>query len=270
MNIVMYIFLFLIGITFGSFFTLAVYRIPLGKDITHERSFCPNCNHKLGFFDLIPVLSYIFLGGKCRYCNKKIRPRYLLLEVLSGVVFVLFAYSIKINIFEFNIGKLVYLVFGLLYIAGLFIISGIDKEKIQIQSELIIYLTVVQTMYIIYLYTLGTVDVYRYVILLSALAILTTANTIYYKKNLKESYTLSVLGLLCIMDMFSFESVTVLTVIVTLLTISIKMLINKIQKNRVKYVKNEEKQNVIPFGFYLSVVNIIILIATNFCVFYNM
>ena len=62
MNVIIYIFTFLIGITFGSFFTLAVYRIPLGKDITHERSFCPNCNHKLGFLDLIPIFSYIFLN----------------------------------------------------------------------------------------------------------------------------------------------------------------------------------------------------------------
>ena len=161
MNAVIYIFIFLIGITFGSFFTLAVYRIPLGKNITHERSFCPNCNHKLGFLDLIPIFSYIFLGGKCRYCKQKIRPRYLILELLSGIVFVLFAVSIKLDIYTLSIEKIAYLIFGLLYIAGLFIISGIDKEKIQIQSELIIYLTVVQTMYIIYLYTLGNVNMYR-------------------------------------------------------------------------------------------------------------
>ena len=66
---------FIIGATLGSFYTLAVYRIPLNKDITHERSFCPNCNHRLEFLDLIPILSYIFLGGKCRYCHEKIRPR---------------------------------------------------------------------------------------------------------------------------------------------------------------------------------------------------
>ena len=79
------------GITFGSFYTLAVYRIPKGQDITHTRSYCPKCNHKLSFWDMIPILSYVFLGGKCRYCGQKIRPRYLMLEVMSGIVFVLFA-----------------------------------------------------------------------------------------------------------------------------------------------------------------------------------
>lgn len=270
MNVIVYIFTFLIGITFGSFFTLAVYRIPLGKDITHERSFCPNCNHKLGFLDLIPIFSYIFLGGKCRYCKQKIRPRYLLLELLSGIVFVLFAFSIKMNIFALSVPKIVYLVFGLLYIAGLFIISGIDKEKIQIQNELIIYLTIVQTMYIIYLYTLGNVDMYRYVIYLSALAILTTANTIFYKKNLRDSYTFNVLSLICLMAMFTYELQTIATVIFTLLIIGIKSIIDKIVKNRTKYIKKDAKnKNTIPFGFYLCVTNIIILLVSNISVFYN-
>ena len=47
MDIILYILLFCIGTVFGSFFTLAVSRIPIGQDITHERSYCPNCNHKL-------------------------------------------------------------------------------------------------------------------------------------------------------------------------------------------------------------------------------
>ncbi len=87
MEIIFGILIFIMGTVFGSFFTLAVYRIPLGIDITHKRSFCPKCNHRLEFIDLIPIFSYIFLKGKCRYCGEKVRIRYLLLEVLSGLVF---------------------------------------------------------------------------------------------------------------------------------------------------------------------------------------
>src|SRR5574344_1653576 len=132
MNTILYIFIFLIGITFGSFFTLAVYRIPLGIDITHTISYCPNCNHRLSFFDMIPVFSYIFLGGKCRYCHQKIRIRYVLLEIFSGIVFVLFALSTKINIYNLNNSTIIYYVFGCLYVVGLFIIAGIDKERTEI------------------------------------------------------------------------------------------------------------------------------------------
>ena len=154
MEAIIYLYIFLIGTVFGSFFTLAVYRIPLGKDITHTRSYCPNCNHKLSFLDMIPIFSYIFLGGKCRYCHKKIRIRYLLLEVLSGVVFTLFAVSIDFNIYNMEISKIIYCICGLLYIAGLFIIAGIDKEKMQIRNGVLLYTIIVEAVYIIYLYVL--------------------------------------------------------------------------------------------------------------------
>ena len=79
MDIIIYVIIFIIGIVFGSFYTLAVYRIPKGQDITHTRSYCPKCNHKLSFLDLIPVFSYIFLRGKCRYCKEKIKKKYFII-----------------------------------------------------------------------------------------------------------------------------------------------------------------------------------------------
>ena len=91
-NIISYTLIFIIGTLFGSFSTLAVYRLPLHENITHKHSYCPKCNHKLSFFDMIPILSYVFLGGKCRYCKSKIRIRYLLLEILTGVIFLLLPY----------------------------------------------------------------------------------------------------------------------------------------------------------------------------------
>src|SRR5574344_2034704 len=151
--IIFYILIFCIGTVFGSFFTLAVYRIPLHQDIIHKRSYCPNCNYRLSFLDMIPILSYVFLGGKCRYCKKKIRARYLLLEILTGLVFLLFAISLNLNFYSIQISKLSYLIFGLLYIVGIIIIAGIDKEKHNISKPVILYEVVVLTLYMIYLYT---------------------------------------------------------------------------------------------------------------------
>ena len=102
MNLFLYLLLFMIGTLFGSFYTLAVYRIPKRQDIIHTHSYCPNCNHKLGFLDLIPIFSYLFLKGKCRYCKQKIRPRYLILEMLSGMLFVLIAFLMKFNMENLN------------------------------------------------------------------------------------------------------------------------------------------------------------------------
>ena len=106
MEVIFIIMLFCMGTVFGSFFTLAVYRIPLGLDITHERSFCPKCNHRLEFIDLIPIFSYLSVKGKCRYCKEPIRIRYLLLELISGLVFVLVYFSLDFNLYNFNISKI--------------------------------------------------------------------------------------------------------------------------------------------------------------------
>lgn len=117
MDIFLYVMLFIMGTFFGSFFTLAVYRIPLKKDITHEHSFCPNCNHKLGVLDLFPVWSYLFLKGKCRYCGQKIRIRYFLLEILSGIVFVIAYASFHIqDIFLDTEKEIAFLAFVFMYI----------------------------------------------------------------------------------------------------------------------------------------------------------
>ena len=92
---------FIIGTLFGSFFSLANYRIPRKLDIVCTRSFCPKCEHKLGFFDLIPVLSYIFHLGKCKYCGEKISIRYILLEVVSGLTFLTLYLLFKFSIYFF-------------------------------------------------------------------------------------------------------------------------------------------------------------------------
>ena len=95
------------GTVFGSFYTLAVYRIPKNIDILKRHSYCPNCEHKLGFFELIPVLSYIFLGGKCKKCKQKIRIRYLLLELLGGIAFVTLGIALKLDVYNLDAQKIV-------------------------------------------------------------------------------------------------------------------------------------------------------------------
>lgn len=154
MEAIIYFLIFVMGAFFGSFFTLAVYRIPIGEDITHKHSFCPNCNHKLGALDLIPIFSYIFLRGKCRYCHKPIRIRYFLLEVLSGFTFLAFALSLRFNFYDIEIGKYVYFGFAILYLCTLFMIAGIDKERRTIQKSVFIFgLFVVARIYVISIHT---------------------------------------------------------------------------------------------------------------------
>lgn len=74
-----------IGASFGSFLNVVIYRLPRRISLAKPaHSFCPNCKTDLGVADLIPLLSWLFLGGKCRHCGAKIPPRYFLVELVNG------------------------------------------------------------------------------------------------------------------------------------------------------------------------------------------
>lgn len=72
----------------GSFLNVCIYRIPRGESIVFPHSRCTTCGHRLGVLDLLPVLSWVFLGGKCRYCKDPISPRYAMVELLIVFVWV--------------------------------------------------------------------------------------------------------------------------------------------------------------------------------------
>ncbi len=83
-----FLFIFTIGLCMGSFINALVYRLYEEMSMW-DRSECTKCHHKLGFFDLIPIFSFIFLGRKCRYCKSKISWQYPLVEFVTGIIFVL-------------------------------------------------------------------------------------------------------------------------------------------------------------------------------------
>ena len=246
--------IFIIGCFFGSFFTLAVYRIPKKEDILIKHSYCPNCNHKLGFLDLFPIFSYLFLRGKCRYCKNKIRARYFILELLSGITFLLLAISMKFNINNFNY---IHLFFTFIYIAVLFIIAGIDKEYVKIERSVLLFGFISEIIYIIYECTLNNSDVYKYVIYLIITIILLILSIISLKKFMKQKYFIQILFLSLFMVIFNGSIIYILTVILTLLSIALYK------------IKNTKEMNL-PIGYYLCISNILIMIITNFVCNYMM
>ena len=84
----LYFFVFILGLCIGSFVNCATYRLEKKKKIT-GRSFCPSCKHTLSWRDLFPVFSFLLLRGKCRYCHKEISVQYPLVELATGILFML-------------------------------------------------------------------------------------------------------------------------------------------------------------------------------------
>ena len=100
-DILAYFFVFIFGLCIGSFLNCVIYRMELQEDMPEGspqrkavsflkgKSFCPHCKHELSWQDLFPVFSFLFLKGKCRYCHKKISIQYPLVELATGILFVL-------------------------------------------------------------------------------------------------------------------------------------------------------------------------------------
>ena len=107
--------IFFLGLAFGSFLNVCIYRLPLGLSVVAPRSACPHCKRPIAFYDNLPVISWLLLRGRCRNCETKISARYLFIEVLTGVLFLgCYAY------FGFTLATLKYCVFGFLLLGLIF------------------------------------------------------------------------------------------------------------------------------------------------------
>jgi len=129
---------FILGLSFGSFFNVLIYRLPKGENFINTRSHCTNCNTTLKYYDLIPIISYLSLKGKCRYCDEKISIRYPLIELLTALLFT-FTYL--------YIGLTPYLFFTLILISLLIVITFIDLDHMIIPHSLTITGIIVFTIY---------------------------------------------------------------------------------------------------------------------------
>jgi leader peptidase (prepilin peptidase)/N-methyltransferase len=107
--------IFFLGLAFGSFLNVCIYRLPLGLSVVSPRSACPHCKRPIAFYDNLPVLSWLILRGRCRRCRAKISVRYLFIELLTGVLFLgCYAYA------GLTLATLKYCVFGFLLLGLIF------------------------------------------------------------------------------------------------------------------------------------------------------
>jgi leader peptidase (prepilin peptidase) / N-methyltransferase len=79
-------FIFIFGVAIGSFLNVCIHRLPQGQSIVKPASHCPHCRKSIAWYDNIPLISYLFLRGRCRHCSVKISPRYFLVELLCGLI----------------------------------------------------------------------------------------------------------------------------------------------------------------------------------------
>ena len=137
MNTLYSIYAFVFGCMIGSFLNVVILRLPVQKNLVSDRSACPTCERRLAWYHNIPILSFLFLKGKCGFCNNRISWRYPLIEILTGLIcFWLFPESLDVE----SLGNFLFLFsIACIFIAHFFI----DLDHKLLLDSLNLYLLVI-------------------------------------------------------------------------------------------------------------------------------
>ncbi|MEG2351485.1 MAG: prepilin peptidase [Bacilli bacterium] len=239
--------IFIFGLIFGSFYNVVGYRVPNNLSIMFPPSHCPNCDHKLKFYELIPVFSFIFLRGKCKSCKNKISFCYPIFELITGFLF-LVSYLVFGLSMEF--------VIAITFISILIIITISDIKYFIIPDEvLIVGLILLVIEFIINAYITDASLVNELLIPLlkgsasfSMLYLFKVMGDFLFKKESMGGGDIKLLFLIGFVLGFSSSILVIFIASFIALPLSIIMLIRK-------------NTNVIPFGPYLSLAAVIILLT---------
>lgn len=133
LELIPYIIIFIFGITIGSFLNVCIYRIPLHESIVTAPSHCMSCGEKLKWFDMVPVFSWLVLGGRCRSCKTKISAQYPIIEGVNGILYVVICVVNGLNYMS-----LVYCLMA----SALLVLSVIDWRTYEIPFGINVFLFV--------------------------------------------------------------------------------------------------------------------------------
>lgn len=241
MQIFYIIFFFILGTVLGSFYNVVGWRLPIGESIVTPPSHCPNCKHRLSAFDLIPILSYIFQKGKCRYCKKHIAWYYPVFELFCGILFALcfLVFGLTPNLLK-----------ALTFVSMLTIIMVSDFNYMIIPDEILLIFGALLALEI------GIIDGYQKLIL-ALINGLISFIVMYLLKKMgdflfkKESMGGGDIKLMFVFGMvlgFPLAIISIFLGSVVGLPISLILIANK-------------KEHIIPFGPFLGIGAIILLLA---------
>ena len=142
-------FILILGLIIGSFLNVCIYRIPREESISYPPSHCTNCGYNLKTLDLVPVISYIFLKGRCRSCKDNISISYPLIEILNGVLYIIIFKSYGLSLKS---------VFFTLFTSLLIVISLIDFDTKEVYTKTTIFGAILGIVYIFIGYFYGDIN----------------------------------------------------------------------------------------------------------------
>lgn len=235
MNILFYAILFIIGIVVGSIWAIQANEIP--KELAMKKTHHSNKKNE----ELASNLTYIIIGG---------------------VISVILADVLKININEFDLFKITIYIFAMLYISTLILVAGIDRLYSKIEKSLITFGIITSIIYMIYLIAIDLKSIYIEAIYLAIYLILLIIDAFLLRKYAKDSYIIDTLLLLMIIIVYTNLNILIDTVLMAIIAVGLYVFMLKRKKR--KQGNKKIKINEIPVGYFISASNIIVLFMTRF------
>lgn len=247
-EVIIKIFVFILGLLIGSFLNVCIYRIPNNESISMPPSHCMSCNTRLKWKDLFPVLSYVSTRGKCRYCGEKISPRYALVELLTAILFL-----IVFNLFGLATSTIYYLVL----VSILIVITFIDIDHYIIPDKILVFGLIFSLIFNILFKEVELKQSIPALILCGGgMWILISIIEFIIKKECMGGGDIKLFG---VMGFFLGIKGGLLTIILSIYVGALYGLGLMIYRR----IKDKEKNSMIPYGPFISIAAIIVILYGN-------
>lgn len=142
MNVLIFVFIFLLGTIIGSFLNVVIFRFNTGRTVATGRSICMTCNRELRWYELIPFLSFLIQSGKCRRCASQISHQYPLVELVTGLIFALVAFKF-LPILYVSYGLYIFLVVLFVFIFSLLIVISVYDLRHKIIPDKLVFIFII-------------------------------------------------------------------------------------------------------------------------------
>ena len=232
---------FILGAIMGSFYHVVATRLSNEESIITPGSHCPRCNHSLSWYENIPILSYLILKGRCKQCKSKIPISYWVVEVVTGLLF---------SVCYHSFGLTVDLMVALIFVSSLIIVIVSDIEYMIILDEVLIVATLL--IIIVYIFGVGLEQTaYHIYSGIGSFLAMYTIKILGDKLFKKESLGGGDIKLMFLFGLVLDFSMSICTIfLATFIAFPIALII-----------LFSDKENIIPFGPFLSMAAILILVA---------
>ncbi len=227
---------FIYGTIFGSFYNVVIYRLPKDLSVVNGRSHCTNCNNTIRAIHLIPIVSWIFLKGKCGYCREKISCRYPIVEFIVGLSFLL-----SYIIFGMNLNFFYHIVFW----SMLIIVTIIDIDYMYILDSVLLFFGIVIVVISLFLY--GTYAIWN---LIAGVVCFCCYFLIYFlakKIYKKEAFGFGDVLLIFVIGYFLGWKLTYLTLFFPFIVASVYLVVALV------FGKKYNLKQEVPFGPFICV-----------------